>query len=55
VVIEHLHPLVGKAENDERYELVNNGGMFGRDEAAYREYLAGGLEADLEKLRAVIS
>lgn len=53
VVIEHLHPLVGKAENDERYELVNNGAMFGRDEEAYRTYLAGGLEADLEKLRAV--
>lgn len=53
VVIEHLHPLAGKAENDERYQLVNNGTMFGRDEEAYRTYLANGLEADLEKLRAV--
>ena len=54
VVIEHLHPLVGKAENDERYALVNNGDMFFRDEVAYRDYLAGGLEADLEKLRATL-
>lgn len=55
VIIEHLHPLVGKAENDERYDLVNNGAMFGRDEQAYRNYLAGDLEADLEKLRTVVA
>ena len=54
VVIEHLHPIAGKADDDERYRLVNTGTMFSRDEEAYKAYLGGGLEDDLSKLKAAV-
>lgn len=52
VVIEHLHPLVGKAASDERYVVVNNDAMFERDRLAYEEYKALGLGLDLAHLQA---
>lgn len=50
VVIEHLHPIVGKAPEDERYAAVNTGEMFNRDRAAYEAYVAGNLGTDLALL-----
>jgi hypothetical protein len=52
VIIEHLHPLVGKAEQDERYEAVNNSAMFERDRLAYEDYKAHGLGLDIANLQA---
>jgi hypothetical protein len=51
VVIEHLHPIVGKAENDERYQAVNTGTMFNRDQAAYQTYCVTQLNDDLATMR----
>lgn len=47
VVIEHLHPLAGKAEWDPGYARVNRPEQYHADEAAYRRWLADGLAADV--------
>jgi hypothetical protein len=51
IVVEHMHPVIYKAPTDARYDAVNNGEMWTRDEAAYHAYLADGLDTDLGKLR----
>lgn len=51
VIIEHLHPCVGKAEPDASYN--ETGALMGADGAAWSEYSTAGLEADLVKLRAL--
>lgn len=52
VIIEHLHPLVGKAEQDERYALVNSGEVTNHDHAAYETYKRDQLPWDLAILEA---
>ena len=51
VVVEHRHPVAGKAQWDEGYERVNDPGMYAKDERAFREYYESGLAADVEKVR----
>jgi hypothetical protein len=55
VVIEHMHPFLGKAREDSTYKLGNNPTREREDGRAYRDYLASGLEADLDKIRAVMT
>jgi hypothetical protein len=38
-IIEHLHPLAGKAEWDARYDEVNAGAVYAADEAFYTAYM----------------
>lgn len=54
-VIEHMHPVAGKAAWDARYEEVNAGQMYVDDEAAFKRYVAGSLHDDAEKLRRLIN
>jgi hypothetical protein len=55
VVIEHLHPANGKAKLDQGYEECNSPEQVSSDSAAYYAYRdGGGLEADLDKLRALV-
>jgi hypothetical protein len=55
MVIEHLHPAAGKADLDAGYEEANSEAQVSSDSAAYYDYRDnGGLQADLEKLRALI-
>ncbi|MFJ4785137.1 glycosyltransferase family A protein [Streptomyces sp. NPDC088794] len=55
MVIEHLHPAAGKAELDAGYEEANSEQQVSADSAAYYDYRDnGGLQADLDKLRALI-
>jgi hypothetical protein len=42
VVVEHLHPVAGKAESDEGYERVNAPAVYNADAAAYREFGTSG-------------
>jgi hypothetical protein len=42
VVIEHAHPIAGRAEWDEGYRENNSGETWNRDEAAYKQYHEGG-------------
>lgn len=55
VVIEHRHPVAGKAQWDEGYLRVNDPGMFAKDEAAYLEYCQSQLAEDVQKVRALRS
>jgi len=47
IVIEHLHPLVGKADWDEGYERVNNKDLYVSDEKIVNEYVASQTYQDL--------
>lgn len=42
IVIEHLHPVAGKAGWDDLYREVNSGQRYEEDGAAYRSWLASG-------------
>jgi hypothetical protein len=55
VVIEHVHPAVGKATLDAGYKESNSREMVARDSATYYNYRDnGGLEADLAKLKELL-
>jgi hypothetical protein len=51
VIIEHLHPLVGKAPSDASYVLSNSPDRWRHDEEAFVTHLNGQHQKDLEKLR----
>jgi len=51
VVIEHLHPTVGKAEYDQYYRVNNDVGQYSRDEAAYQQFLVSTWPSDLVRLK----
>lgn len=53
VVVEHMHPIAGKADWDEGHVRVNQQSMYQRDAAAYGRYAAEHLAADVEKVRAL--
>lgn len=53
VVIEHVHPLVGKAPTDDLY--AETGAMMGPDGERWNDYrLMGGLGVDVERLRELV-
>lgn len=54
VLIEHMHPLAGKAPSDAGYRRVNSGGQYARDAAAYREWRDGRLADDARAVRALL-
>lgn len=39
VIVEHRHPVAGKAQWDANYARVNNSAMYERDAAAYEQYV----------------
>lgn len=53
VVVEHLHPVAGKAAWDEGYKRVNDAGMYHRDHAAFAEYCRTTLQSDVQKVQAL--
>lgn len=53
VIIEHLHPVAGKAQWDEGYRAVNATTVYDADRVAYERYRAERLPADVAKLRAI--
>ena len=54
VVIEHMHPLAGKAEADDGYRRVNSPQQFAMDEAKFRTWMADGLTDDAAKVRGLL-
>lgn len=50
VVIEHLHPSVGKANWTPEYQEVNDSELYRHDEAAFNDYMQTQFQADLDKL-----
>jgi hypothetical protein len=51
VIIEHLHPDVGKAERDQTYDEANAPDRNDRDKAAFEIWRRDELPRDLERLR----
>jgi len=50
VVIEHMHPHAGKADDDDGYRQVNSPDAYRTGKAAFRAYVNHRLEADMVKL-----
>jgi hypothetical protein len=55
VVVEHLHPVVGKAVWDEGYRRVNHPDMYERDGAAYGRYWQEHGSRDVERVKFAIN
>lgn len=51
VIIEHLHPVAGKAEWDDSYNRSNSADQYSRDGVAYEAFLRDRWPADLKRLR----
>ncbi len=43
VIIEHMHPIAGKAQWDDGYKRVNAGDIYATDAAAFTHYLETGM------------
>lgn len=50
VLIEHVHPMGGKAPMDAGYEKVNGSDQYLRDRAAYATWRYAGLSRDAERI-----
>lgn len=55
VVVEHLHPVAGKAQWDEGYARVNSREMYNRDQAACRRWLTESLPAEAARIRQLMT
>lgn len=55
VIVEHLHPVAGKASVDEGYRRVNAPAMYGRDRTAYATYVAEHWGRDVAAARSVLA
>jgi hypothetical protein len=54
VIVEHLHPLAGKAAEDEGYREVNHPDAFEADRLIYADWYEHQMPADVAKLKALI-
>lgn len=56
VVVEHLHPLAGKAKSDKNYRAVNSGPVAHADGASYAAYHSSGrLNDDIARLKLLLT
>lgn len=55
VVIEHLHPVAGKAAVDDGYRRVNAPEMYHRDSEAYQAYMAEHGARDIAAVRQALA
>lgn len=53
VIVEHRHPLVGKAEWDEGYQRVNAPAVYEHDKTVFEEWLRTSMVSDVAKVRAL--
>jgi hypothetical protein len=54
VVVEHLHPTVGNAQEDQTYREANSPENWTNDERRFRDYIANELSIDAEKLAELL-
>lgn len=54
VLVEHMHPLAGKAAHDAGYARVNSAGVYRRDEAVYVRWARDELRPAVERIRAAV-
>lgn len=53
VLVEHMHPLAGKADPDDGYRRVNARDQYAKDAAAYQHWLEHRMPGDVETVRAL--
>ncbi|MEU5549208.1 hypothetical protein ABZ738_05515 [Micromonospora sp. NPDC047793] len=53
VVIEHVHPLAGRAAWDDQYRRVNHPGQYARDRAAYERWRVERMPDDVAAVKAL--
>lgn len=53
VVVEHMHPIAGKAAMDDGYRRANSSQQYASDGAAYEQYKVNQLPQDVAKVRAL--
>ena len=53
VVVEHVHPLAGKAEMDDGYRRVNSSQRYRDDRASFLRWVAEGFDADTARIKAL--
>jgi hypothetical protein len=53
VVVEHLHPIAGKAEWDDGYRRVNDNAVYARDRAMFQAWLRESLPVEAARLRRI--
>lgn len=53
IVIEHLHPAIGKGEWDENHRRVNMPEVYDHDLRVYEEWFNSNRQSDVEKVKAV--
>ena len=53
VVVEHMHPIAGKAEWDAGHVRVNQQSMYQADARAYQAYIDGHMASDVAKVLAL--
>lgn len=53
VRIEHMHPIVNKAETDDQYKRVNSREQFHRDRVAYQRWRSHDKDDQIEAVRAL--
>lgn len=54
VIVEHLHPTVGNAQEDQTYREANSPENWTNDERRFREYVSNELPKDAEKLAGLL-
>jgi hypothetical protein len=55
LIIEHMHPTVGKAEWDDGYRAVNAPEMYAHDNAVFTAWLSSDYRRDVETLAQIIA
>src|SRR6185312_7709437 len=50
-LIDHMHPVAGNGTVDEQYQRVNANPQYEADRRAYRDWLTGERDADVDKIR----
>jgi hypothetical protein len=55
LVIEHMHPTVGKGEWDDSYRQNNSGAMYQADSEAFALWMRTDMERDVERLREIVA
>jgi hypothetical protein len=54
LIIEHMHPTLGKAENDDGYKRVNAPAVYSHDGKVFERWQVASADADIEKVKAVL-
>jgi hypothetical protein len=55
VVVQHMHPCAGTAQEDLTYKEANSPENWTNDRIRYEKYIAEELVSDAEKLRSVLN